>query len=245
MTLPREPAGEVEPVDVWIARTEELAREAGALAGTLDADERDRAARFHFEEDRRRFALRRGWMRRVLATYVGGAAESLRFEYTPHGKPSLASRGEAALEFNLSHSGELAVLAVTFGRRVGVDVERRKRDRDLEGLAERFFAPDEAAAIRSLPSPARVAAFYRCWTRKEAFLKARGEGLGLPLERFSVPLEEGPGAALVRFEGDALEPTRWSREDLALDGEYAAALVAQGRGLVIRRRADLPASRPS
>jgi 4'-phosphopantetheinyl transferase len=229
---------DADAVDVWFASTAALERARPRFEAMLDAPERERVERFRFDDDRIAFALRRGWVRHVLAGYLGRQPEGLRFAVSEFGKPQLAGSDAAAgLRFNLSHSVDVAVLAVVPARRVGVDVERVRPGRDLEALATRFFSADEVTALRTLPESERQTAFYRCWTRKEAYLKARGEGLTLPLDRFSVPLAPGPGPALLGFVGDRREADRWAREDLDVEPGYVAALVVEGRLPRIRRRA--------
>src|SRR5262249_26367386 len=148
------------------------------LREILADDERRRADRFHFEKDCRHFTAARGAMRILLAGYLAHRPEEVRFAYSNYGKPRLAA--ESKLCFNLTHSQGLALLAVTRGREIGVDVERlREMERDGEPLAERFFSPREAAVLRSLPTRLRREAFFHCWTRKEAYIKAHGMGLSL------------------------------------------------------------------
>ncbi len=151
----------------------------------LSADERDRANRFRFAMHRNRYISGRATLRIILGRFAGTAPERLTFEYTQFGKPFLP---DSRIRFNLSHSEDLAVLAVTFDREIGVDVERIQQQKDLLDIAERFFAVPEREALRSLPVSDRAAGFYRCWTRKEAYIKARGDGLSLDLNSFVVSL---------------------------------------------------------
>jgi 4'-phosphopantetheinyl transferase len=154
--------------------------------------------------------------------YVDAAPDRLTFGYTRHDKPFLIGAG-ADLTFNLSHSHELALLAVTRGREVGVDVEWQRPDVEIERVARTSFSAAEQRALLALPAAARVDAFFRCWTRKESYIKARGEGLSMPLDRFSVSLD---AAAEVTFSpDDDTERARWSIRSLAIDPGYAAALT--------------------
>ncbi|HEX5415197.1 MAG TPA: 4'-phosphopantetheinyl transferase superfamily protein, partial [Chloroflexota bacterium] len=187
--------------------------------------ERARATRLREIAHRTRFVGVRGWLRTMLAAYLDDAPANLRFTYGSHGKPAIASRNPPDLRFNLSHSADVALLAVTRGREVGVDVELRRGGKLR--LAERFFAADEVARLRSLPADEQERAFYRCWTRKEAFVKARGEGLSLPLRRFSVTLGPDEPPAILRVEGDSREVTRWSVHALPEIPGYAAALLVE------------------
>ena len=158
---------------------------------SLDRLEQERAARFHRDEDRLRYTASHAAVRAILGSYLGVEGSSLSFGASPDGKPRLAAGG--ALRFNLAHSGDLALLAVAHGLEVGVDVERHQPVEHLE-LARRFFSAGEVAAIRA--ASAQDLAFFRCWSRKEAFVKACGQGLSLPLNSFEVTVDD---AARVRL----------------------------------------------
>ena len=162
--------------------------EISELYAVLADDEREKAGRFHFRRDRDRYVAARGILRRVLARHLAAAPEHIRFAYGPYGKPYLeAPRSSEDLDFNVSHSGGLAVFAV--GRNpMGVDVEAVRELSDMLPIAERFFSQDEVRDLRAIPAAERAAAFFRCWTAKEAYIKARGEGLSMPLDRFAVSL---------------------------------------------------------
>ena len=199
------------------------------LRDVLADDERQRADRFHFEKDRRHFTTGRGALRTILASYLGLRPEEIRFTYTNYGKPLLSGANEA-LRFNLSHSHGLALLAVTLGREIGVDLEfiRDNLERDGELLAERFFSPREVAALRSLPAALRREAFFHCWTRKEAYIKAHGMGLSLPLDQFDVTLHPDEPAALLATRPDPTEAQRWSMRSLLPADGYVGALAVEG-----------------
>jgi len=174
--------------------------DAGLLAGLLSADERERAGRFAFERDRRRYIVARARLRQLLGERLGAAPESLRFVYQAHGKPALARcLGQRDLRFNVSHCGEVAAYAFTEGREVGVDIEEVRELPDADELALRFFAPDERAAYLCLPLRERLRGFFNCWTRKEAFVKALGAGLSQPLDAYDVSRAPG-GYSLSSFE---------------------------------------------
>jgi 4'-phosphopantetheinyl transferase len=208
------------------------------LARSLSADEQARAGRFRFPEDGARFTAARGILRDILARYSGEEPGRLAFGYGAGGKPFLISQGSAlSLEFNVSHSRRIALYAVAHGRAVGVDVEVIRPEMDCERIAERFFTPREAAALRAMPPPVRVAAFFRCWTRKEAYLKATGEGLRIGLKSCEVSLEAGDGDALRQVSGDPSAAARWLVADVAVGVDCAAALAA-GRKTIGRRFLD-------
>ena len=196
------------------------------MRDTLADEEKQRVDRFYFDKDRRHFLAGRGSLRAILAHYLDCQPGQVRFAYASQGKPMLA--GATDLRFNLTHSHGLALLAVTRGREIGVDVERIRDDIDREPLAERFFSPVEVAALRSLPVALRREAFYRCWTRKEAFIKAIGKGLSLPLDRFDVTLTPGEPAALLATHYDPPEASRWSMCNLSPGDGFAGALAIEG-----------------
>ncbi|MGD2071123.1 MAG: 4'-phosphopantetheinyl transferase superfamily protein, partial [Gemmatimonadota bacterium] len=202
----------------------------------LSPDERARADRFRLPEDHRRFVTVRHALRLVLGGHLGEAPDSIRFRYGPQGKPALEAPGAAdAVRFNVSHAGDRALIAVARGREVGVDIERvRLEPVDALDLAERFFSSREAEALASLP-PAQVAsAFHAGWTRKEAFMKAVGKGLALPLDAFDVSLTPGEPARLLATRWDPAEAERWSLKALDVGPGYAAALAVEGHDWSLR-----------
>ena len=166
------------------------------LKQVLSADEHARAERFYFQKDRERFMVARGLLRTVLGRYLNQEPSQLRFCYSPYGKPALATgSGRNTLRFNVSHSHGLALYAITCGRELGVDVELIRPELPDEEIAERFFSFQEVSGLRALPPNMRLEAFFNCWTLKEAYIKARGEGLSLPLDQFDVALVPGEAAA--------------------------------------------------
>ncbi len=201
----------------------------------LSSEERARAERFHFSEHSKRYIVGRGTLRMLLARYANQAPAELRFEYTDHGKPLLR---DSPIRFNLSHSDNLALFAVTLGRDIGVDIERIRRSDDLLTLADYCFAPEERSALRALTPQQRAQAFFRCWTRKEAYIKARGDGLSLDLHTFAVSLGPGEPAALLRTMDDPAEPSRWSIFALRPHTEYEAALAVEDRDRTVRVRGE-------
>lgn len=162
--------------------------EAGPLAALLSADESQRAARFCFERDRRRYTVARARLRQLLARRLDAAPEALQFAYDSKGKPRLGTRYARDLRFNVSHCGELAAYAFTEGREVGVDVEEVRVLPDADEVAMRVFSQRERAAYLRLPARERPRGFFSCWTRKEAFIKAIGDGLSHPLQALDVSL---------------------------------------------------------
>ena len=198
------------------------------LEGVLDSDELARAARFRFPSKRDEFIVSRGTLRWLLGRYMNCLPEELRFTYSQYGRPQLdgPSLGEG-VEFNLSHSGDVIVLAFARACRIGIDVEQVRTDFGTAEIAERFFSLAEREALCKLPVEQRHAAFFTCWTRKEAFIKALGEGLSHPLDQFDVSLNPGQPAALLATRPDADDTRRWSLRDIRVPAGYAGALAAE------------------
>lgn len=214
---------------VWRAALDVPESQVRSLWDTLAVDERQRAERFFFEKDRTHFVVARGLLRVLLGRYLRQDSPHLCFTYGPHGKPALATdTGGVGLCFNVSHSHGLALYAITGGREVGVDVERIRPEIAQEKIAERFFSPREVNALRALPLPLQASAFFACWTRKEAYIKAKGAGLTLPLDQFDVSLTPGEPAALLRTAWDPQEAAYWALQDLAPAPGYRAAVAVAG-----------------
>jgi 4'-phosphopantetheinyl transferase len=199
----------------------------------LSSDENDRRERFHFEGDREDFAFARGMLRTVLAAYLETDPRELRFVYSEHGKPSLDwTDSETALQFNLSHTKGAVLLGICRLRAIGVDVERVRKGFSPQEIAARFFSVSEQQALMSLPEAERRAAFFRCWTRKEAFLKARGHGLSFPLPLFDVSIGDvsiGAGETEVRLttRPDPAEAQRWQILHAPAPDGFAAAVAVE------------------
>ena len=218
-----------DEVHVWRASLELPVAHVQWLRRTLSADELARAKRFHFQRDRRRYIIAHGILRVILGRYTGVGPSQLRFEYNPHGKPELApSLDLKPLSFNLSHSQEVVLYAFTRGRQIGIDLEQIRTDFPCEEIAEQFFSPQENAALQALPHNKRHEAFFRCWTRKEAYLKARGEGLSLPLHDFSVSLVPGEPASLLGIRGDPEAAAGWALRGLLPTPGYVGTLAVEG-----------------
>jgi 4'-phosphopantetheinyl transferase len=197
------------------------------LRRVLSDDEQVRASRFHFEKDARRFTVARGSVRSILGAYTQSRAQDLRFVYSAQGKPSL-HRPVSDIRFNVSHSRDLALLAVALGRDLGVDVEWKNKDIEVEKLAERFFSIQEHRSLLSQGPELKIAAFFRGWTSKEAFLKAQGMGLSRSLNSFDVDMNVGQPARLLATRPDATEADRWFLRELDVAEEYAAAVAVEG-----------------
>lgn len=218
-------------VHVWKASLLQPEARILSLRALLSEKEQARADRFYFERDRRRHLVSQGLLRRILARYLETRPEELRFAYGPRGKPRLEQPGPgAALQFNMSHSEELALYAVTRSRKVGIDVEHARPLPEAERIAERFFSPRESELIRSLPEGKRQLAFFSGWTRKEAWVKACGAGIIRHLDKVEVTLAPGEEAKLLSTGGDERELARWSLASLSPAPDYLGALVVEGGG---------------
>jgi 4'-phosphopantetheinyl transferase len=201
-----------------------------ALVSVLSADERTRAARFVFARDRRRFVVTRACLRTLLGRLSGDSPAAIQFAYGPHGKPALAPDGSGpAAHFSVSHSEDLALIALGAGQPLGVDLEAVRPIADLEQIATRFFTPAEARTIATVPPAQRTLAFLLCWTRKEAFAKALGGGLSVPLDSYQVACHPGEPARLVDVAGDPTEAARWSVFDLRPTPGFVSAVVVRAR----------------
>jgi 4'-phosphopantetheinyl transferase len=221
-----------DEVHVWRVELDVLTPSAPHWLSLLSPEEQDRAHRFRFDRHRRRFATTRGVLRTLLGSYLNTDPRSVRFRYSDKQKPALDEAfAQGHLEFNVSHSEETALLAFTLDREIGVDVERVRQDSDVEAIAKHFFSESERGTLASLPASEKHAAFYRCWTRKEAFIKAKGEGLSMPLAQFDVSLAPCQRAELLATRPDPEEKKRWSVWTLDAGPEYAAALVVEGKDL--------------
>ncbi len=207
-----------------------------ALVGyhdTLTYEESTRAARFRFPEGRRRFTAARGALRALLARYLSCRPDAVSLRYGDHGKPSLEDE-TAPLRFNLSHSGELGLIAVTRGRELGVDIEHVRENLEAQALADRFFTRREAALLAAGPELQRQETFFRLWTCKEACLKACGRGLSLPLNQVEIALAPDQPAALSASASAGLGGGDWELHELRPDGGYVGAVVAEGIGWTLR-----------
>lgn len=222
--------GEVHVWRVPLDRGPDAVSRARSL---LSAEERRRADRFRFPALRDRFIVAHAALRSVLGRTLGAPPGALRLGTDALGKPVLLPVGPETPAFNLAHSAGVALVAVARGRAVGVDVERMRRDLPLARLAARFLAPGEAAELAALPDPVRSAAFFACWTRKEAYLKAAGvgggRGLAASLPLFVVSVRPAVRRVALAVPGRPAEAARWSLVDLDVGPGFAAALAVEGR----------------
>jgi 4'-phosphopantetheinyl transferase len=224
---------EPQQVHIWQADLQIGARRLDELFSVLTADERARAERFHFSRDRRRFIARRGYLRRLTARYLSSVPGDVHFSYSTTGKPFLTRDcGGEELSFNMSDSGEMAVYAFTLmetSPNIGIDVEWIEPSVARERIAEHFFSSYEIATLRSLPAAEQIQGFFNCWTRKEAYLKALGDGLALPLDQFDVSLTPGEPAELLRAAGGT-NRSHWLLQELNIGCGYVAAVAIKSPG---------------
>jgi 4'-phosphopantetheinyl transferase len=220
-----------DEVHVWRVALDWSQARTQAFNAVLSSDEQQRAERFHFAIDRVRHVVGRGVLRVIVAQCMRADAERLRFEYGAFGKPRLATGStETPLQFNVSHSGELILIALAMGRAVGTDLERMRSDINVERIAASFFSPHERLALQSIPAHLRIQAFFDCWTRKEAYIKAVGDGLSLRLDQFDVCFLPGQEARLLATRPNPAEARRWVIRALDVGRDYRAAVVVEGAG---------------
>lgn len=220
-------------VVVWKIDLDENVGSLSGLERLLSEDERQRADRFHFNLDRQRYVIGRAAVRRLLGKQLRRRPEAVQLRYNSQGKPALVrAEGDADWRFSVAHSGGLALVAMTRHREVGIDVERVRPDVECLELARRYFSPREIAELEATPTAEQRRAFFHGWTRKEAYLKAHGTGLSLPLDQFSVSLGRTP--QLLSTEHDPSQLGLWELHSWDPAAEFVAALAVEGRGLRIR-----------
>jgi 4'-phosphopantetheinyl transferase len=215
-------------VHLWTVRLQATEAESASLLSSLSQDERVRAERFHFARHRRAFVLGRAVLRALVGSYLGIAPPEVAFTYGSKGKPALPDIG-SPLRFNASNSSDLAAYAFTQGCEIGVDIEQSRRLVDMEDIAARFFAPEEASELMQLSEAERSVAFFNCWTRKEAYIKAVGDGLSVPLDSFRVSLRPGVAPEIVSLGGSAEAAACWTLQEFTPGEDYVGAVAYPGR----------------
>ena len=216
---------------LWRAGLDLTDEELAPLVRVLSPDELDRATRFHFTRDRRRFMAARGVLRSVIAGYLRRPAHEISFVYGSRGKPALAN---GDLQFNLAHSGGLAIIGLTRSGQLGVDVERIRPLEDMMQLVNSFFSPLECQELTALPPEAQQSAFFACWTRKEAYVKAMGDGLAMPLDQFDMPVVSSEPPRLLHVDVMSNETTSWSLWDVPLEAGYVGSVAFAGQMELLR-----------
>jgi 4'-phosphopantetheinyl transferase len=214
-------------VHIWQSPLAADATELASYAILLSEDEAARADRYVFDEHRARFTIGRGILRKVLSLYTGMPPEGIAFTYGSQGKPELAQPDNPPLHFNVAHSDNRLLISVTQGRMIGVDIEQMRPLDDLIHIAKRFFSARETEELHRLPTDQQPAAFFNAWTRKEAILKAYGEGISEVLNTVEVLLLPGGPAALISIQGRPEDAARWSLHALDAPHGYIAALAVE------------------
>jgi len=215
-------------VHVWCTALQQPSDAIVQLAATLSDEEQRRADRFQFNHLRESFIVARGTLRFILAQYIQLEPEQLQFEYTPYGKPFLSKKlNMPDLSFNLSHSNGLALYAIANHRRLGIDIDYIRAISDFEHVSAATFSAFENNQLQSIDGRLKTLAFFNCWTRKEAFIKAIGDGLSFPLDQFDVSLRPDEPARLLRIAGSEEKAGHWSMFSWQPTNEYVAALVVE------------------
>jgi len=227
-----------DEVHSWCASLDVPPETSARLYTTLTPDERTRSARFRFERDRQRFIVARGVLRDILGRYLQTEPRQISLVYNAFGKPDLGTEFGARLKFNLSHSAGLALIAIAPASNVGVDLEYIRAQADYTDVARYFFSTAECDYLTALPSHLYPEMFFRCWTKKEACVKACGEGLAIPVNGFSVPLTTDPAHTSVDLHvasNDIVPGKRWSLYTLQPAPGYIGALAIEGSGWRLRQ----------
>jgi 4'-phosphopantetheinyl transferase len=218
-------------IHLWCVALERPEFPLSNIAPTLSESELQRVNRFRFYRDKKRFIARRGALRAILSRYLNVAPNLVQFSYNPCGKPEIAHHSNShKICFNLSDSQGLALYAITRDRKIGADIEQIRPVPNMEQIAERFFSEQESAALQGVAAGDKLTAFFNCWTRKEAYIKAIGDGLSFGLDRFSVSLIPGEPAKLLNVGGDRSAPERWYLKELVTAPNYAAAIAVECQG---------------
>jgi 4'-phosphopantetheinyl transferase len=222
-------------IHLWSVSLKPDVCRAKNLLSVLSPDERERMDRFCFPKDKDRFIIARGTLRTLLSHYIGIGPSDLLFKYGYAGKPSLTCEvNPNDVRFNLTHSNDIALFAFSIGRELGVDIEYIHPDPVADQVAERFFSEKEVFQFKALPENERERAFFKCWTRKEAYIKAIGSGLCFKLDQFSVSFVNGVSPALVEHVVDPRELVRWSISAIESVRGYVGALVYEGSGCCVK-----------
>jgi len=222
LSLPR------NEIHIWCASLDVPSSTARSLLKLLSPDEVDRADSFYFEPERSRFIIRRGCLRMILSRYLGVLPEGLCYLYNSFGKPSLNTKtAQNGIYFNVSHSNELALFAFSMQKEIGVDIEYIRSDIEIDQIAQTLFSSPEKHSLDSLTDRDKLEGFYNCWTRKEAFIKAIGMGLSIPLDQFDVSLVPGEAPFLLALRSELTDIEKWTILDLQPAPGYVGALAIE------------------
>ncbi len=232
----RQPVLHNTEVHIWHLSLAEQGANFDHLKKLLDSGERSAGERFRFQKDRNLYIAAHGFLRLILGFYEGIDPADVQFVRNPYGKPLIAGNNRPEkMMFNLSHSGNRILFAFTRGREIGVDIEKIRADFACQEIAERFFSEQEVAVFNSLPKEKKTEAFFNCWTRKEAFIKAVGEGLSYPLKDFDVTLRSGQEAQLLNICRQSDEASNWTLVDIPVNDEYKGAVAVRAKDLSFKQ----------
>ncbi len=216
-------------VHLWLVSVNAMKTQLDNLWYMLSDKEMKRAKRFCFEKDQKRFIVARGMLRTILSQYCNDEPDEHQFKYNRYGKPYLIENDW--LYFNVSHSGDKVLYGVAREREIGVDIENIKPRENAQQIVERYFSDDEKSQFSNLPDYMKKRAFFNCWTRKEAYIKAQGKGMSLPLDEFSVSFIPGEPTCLLETQHDFQEKDRWTLKEVIVEGDYVAAAAVEGHNL--------------
>ena len=214
-------------VQIWVKNLDLAPEQIQSLEQTLSDDEKERARRFRFAEHRRRFIAARGVLREILGDYLNLAPQDVKFEYNTKDNLFLCSIKNQELQFNVSHSQDLALYGVAQSQKIGVDLEYVRTVKDLEHIAERFFCPSEAAILKALSTKEKEKAFFEIWTAKEAYLKATGEGIAGGLDQVEVSISSGRVQGLKSIAGDEQVVNQWRLWSFFPTPDYVATIAVE------------------
>jgi 4'-phosphopantetheinyl transferase len=221
-------------IHVWRIDLEAFQERSDDLFSFLSSEEKKRSKRFYFEQDKKNYIITRGVLRILLGKYLQRYPATIQFIYGEHGKPFLNKENHKPdIRFNISHSKNISLIVFNLGRDIGVDVEYIRKIHHLS-MAKRFFSPDEEKEILSLPGPEQLEAFFSFWTKKEAFIKAQGGGLSVPLRSFSVSSTKKTKARITYIANAHEEEKVWSLFDIEVGKEYTAACAVKGKNLFLK-----------
>ncbi len=220
-------------VHIWKASLNVNSDKITTLKSILSNDEIDKADRFVFGRDQRRFIVARGLLRIILGRYLMVKPKKIKFIYNDYGKPALSYKfHKRKLHFNISHSNELVVFAITNKGRIGIDIENVHSMKDIEQIIERFFSIEEQEEFKTLPKYCQEQVFFKCWTRKEAFIKACGQGLTLPLNKFTVSVIPSEPARLKYIDNEIDKVDSWTMKEVIPIAGYVGTVVVEGNSYI-------------
>ena len=215
-----------DEVQIWQASLEATSATVTQLTQLLSTDEQERARRFYFERDRRRYIVARSTLRKLLGVYLHCAPSTIRFTYAAQGKPALAEQPSSQqLHFNVSHSQESALFAFVWDREVGVDIEAMRSEVEIEGIFPSISSPEELSRWETIPASAKRAAFFSLWSRKEALVKAIGQGIGYPLQEVTVGFSEQLPQQIRLAQTLDAQSREWQIWELPVESNFRAALA--------------------